>query len=451
VTRRALRAPAIALAIAAAAACGGPRFHRIGPAPEPGPSATPISIDRIELAWSNAYLVRRGEVAVLVDSGSPRDRAHLAEALAARGVPPGKLRAVVVTHAHADHAGCARWLQTQGAAIVLGAGDAGPAGRGHNDRLRPTGLLGALLAPVFMFPFEPFTPDVAVDREIDLAAYGFPELRVVPVAGHTPGSVAVLLGSEAFTGDMVKGGELLQRSPTEHLYQTDRAADHRELEGLLARGVTRLYLGHSGPLRAADVSSWLSGAGGPYRATALSLSLDARGERADGGDLGATGGLRARYIIGRAGAPGLGYAAGADLRAGYQDGGLYEADALPLGLAARSSSGALLLLAAGAGIGGARGAGATHALVELAAELPAGPTRLFARAAAGWRLGGPAYAGDAGISDELAALAGLRLGGDHRWGDYVAGKGPFLAISYRNLGGASLLGIALGIELFAGR
>jgi hypothetical protein len=41
--------------------------------------------------------------------------------------------------------------------------------------------LGALLAPVFMFPFDAFTPDVAVDHEIDLADRGFPELHVVPV------------------------------------------------------------------------------------------------------------------------------------------------------------------------------------------------------------------------------------------------------------------------------
>ncbi len=450
---RARAAMAIAAVAIAATACG-PRFHRVGPAaPGAAAMAPPIAIERISLRWSNAYLLTRGDAAVLVDSGSPGDRDALAEALAARGVPPAKVRAVVITHAHADHAGCARWLQAQGAAIVLGAGDAGPAGRGRNERLRPTGLLGALLASMFMFPFEPFTPDVAVERELDLAAYGFPEVRVIPVAGHTPGSIAVMLGDEAFVGDMVKGGELFTHAPTEHLYQTDRLADHRELEGLLARGAARLYLGHSGPLDGDDVKAWLRGAGDDGADTAIWIGVDARGERSggDGGELGATGGVRARYAIGRAGGAGLGYALGADLRAGYLGRAHYEADAFPLGLAARAAGGGAVLLAAGAGIGGLRGSGATHALVELAAELPAGPLHAFARGAAGWRLGGAAYAGDAGISDELTALAGIRLGRDQRWGDYVAGKGPFLALSYRNLGGAQWLGVALGVDLFAGR
>jgi len=452
--RRRARIPAVLATAAAIAACGGPRFHRVGPvapaASSPAAPAAPIAIERITLRWSNVYLVTREGAAVLVDSGSPVDRDALVAALTARGVPPAKLRAVVITHGHADHAGCARWLQAQGAAIVLGAGDAGPAGRGRNEPLRPTNLLGALLAPLFMFPFEPFTPDVAVDRELDLAAYGFPELRVVPVAGHTPGSIAVVLGGEAFVGDMIKGGELFTHAPTEHLYQADRQADLRALEGLLDRGVARLYLGHSGPLEGAAARSWLRGAEDAGPATAISIDLDARGERR-AGELGGTGGARVRYAIGRAGPAGLGYAIGADVRAGYLGRAYYEADALPIGLAARSACGRTLALAAGAGIGGLRGNAATHALVELAAELPVGPLRAFARGAAGFRLGGTAYAGDAGLSDELIVLAGIRLGRDRRWGDFVAGKGPSLALSYRDLGGNRLLGVAIGLDLFAGR
>jgi len=440
------------VSLAAVTACA-PQFQRVGLAAGPAAAASPITIERIELQWSNVYLIRTPGAAMLVDAGSPSDRDALAAALAARDVPLS-IKAVVVTHAHADHAGCARWLQTQGAAVVLGAADAAVAARGSNDPLHATNLLGALLAPVFMFPFDGFTPDVAVDHEIDLAERGFPELHVVPVPGHTAGSIAVVLGTEAFSGDLLKGGLVLgPGTPSEHLYQTDRLADHRSLAALLGRGVTRLYPGHSGSLDAAEVKAWLDGAAADTGDNAVSIEADVRGELPQGGlaDTGATVGMRVRTILGRGG-PGVGYAFGVDLRAGYQGGGVYEADAHPLGLALRAADGATVMVTAGIGIGGIRSNTASHAVVELTGEQPAGPLRLLARGSLGWALGGPAYASDAhGVTDELAALVGVRLGRGRAWGDYRAGHGPYLALTYRDLGGAELLGVALGVGVFAGK
>jgi hypothetical protein len=156
-------------------------------------------------------------------------------------------------------------------------------------------------------------------------------------------------------------------------------------------------------------------------------------------------------VLGR-GPLGAGYALGAELRAGYLGGGIYEADAHPLGIALRSPGGATATLTAGAGLGGVRGNTASHAVVELAGELPAGGVRLLARAGLGWTLGGSSYGDDAhGVADELTALVGVRLGRDRWWGDYRAGGGPYLALGYRDLGGAELFGLALGIGVFAGK
>jgi len=77
---------------------------------------------------------------------------------------------------------------------------------------------------------------------------------------------------------------------------------------------------------------------------------------------------------------------------------------------------------------------------------------LLACGSLGWVLGAPGYATDAhGVADELTALVGVRLGRDHAWGDYRAGHGPYLALTYRDLGGAELFGLALGFDTFAGK
>ncbi|HET7502056.1 MAG TPA: alpha/beta hydrolase [Kofleriaceae bacterium] len=178
----------------------------------------------------------------------------------------------------------------------------------------------------------------------------------------------------------------------------------------------------------------------------MALELDARGERRDD-DVGATAGLRLRFGTGAT----LGYTGGVDLRAGYLRGGQFALDAHLVGIGVRGGA-ATASLTAGAGIGGVRGAGATHLPVELALEAPLGPTRLLARAGLGWRLGGDRYAGDAfGLADEVTALAGLRLGRDQAyWSTVRAGAGPFVAVSYANLGGDAVWGIALGGELWGG-
>jgi alpha-beta hydrolase superfamily lysophospholipase len=189
---------------------------------------------------------------------------------------------------------------------------------------------------------------------------------------------------------------------------------------------------------------------GDRPAVAMSVELDGRGETPrQGSGLGITGGLRFRMGIGRE----VGYLGGLDVRAGaYPDGrgALYLADLHALGIAARSSSGAMLGVTAGVGIGGVRGASATHVPVELAAEAPVGPVRALARFGLGWRLSGDRYASDAhGIADEMTALVGVRLGRDRRyWAHVVAGGGPYLAVTYQDLGGGELVGLALGIDMW---
>ncbi len=217
----------------------------------------------------------------------------------------------------------------------------------------------------------------------------------------------------------------------------------------------------------ADVIAWLGAhTGGPAtsfapppprrlrgdrRPMAIALDLDARGERTER-ESGGTAGLRLRLGVGRATPLGLGWAGGLDVRGGYLEGGLFEVDAHPAGLALRGAGGTTLAITAGIGVGGLRGASATRLPVEAALELPLGPVHVLARASVAWRLGGPAYMDDAlGLADEAGAALGVRLGRDRRyWPTTAAGAGPFVGVTYRNLGGGEAWGVALGGQLWGG-
>jgi glyoxylase-like metal-dependent hydrolase (beta-lactamase superfamily II) len=424
--------------VVALAACAGPRFHPVA-------STTPLQIERIELQWSNVYLVTKGDAAILIDSGSPQDKDALDAALAARHVTP---RAVVLTHVHADHAGLAHHLQSRGAKIVLGAADVTVASHDRNDPLPATGLLGGWLAPLFMFEREPFTPDVTIDHEVDLADLGFPELHVVPAPGHTPGSLVVVAGTDAFTGDLFKGGYFAKyfvTRPSEHYYQADAAADHRAVRALLDRGVRTFYLGHGGPASADDVRDWVATADDATGSRVASLEVGIESGVGGPTEFGST--LRFRYGVGRS----AGYYAGIDLRGGELGTGFFAADAHALGLFARSSD-VVVGLTSGFGVGGPLGFHSTRLPVELSLDASLGPLHLFGRVGVAWRATGPAYPRTSalGFADESMATLGIRLGRDRAWGPVRAGRGPYLAVEYLDIGGLRVTGLGVGVDLWAG-
>ncbi len=157
---------------------------------------------------SNAYLVQADDGSLaLVDPGFPGNLEALLLQLSAFDQP---LAAILVTHAHLDHAGAAADLhRATGARIVAGRGDCRLAagrlylatglGRSHVAR-----WLGSKVAP----PRQDAPVHVAVEEEQEV----LPGLIAVPTPGHTPGSLCYLLprASAAFVGDLVisHGGTL---------------------------------------------------------------------------------------------------------------------------------------------------------------------------------------------------------------------------------------------------
>jgi glyoxylase-like metal-dependent hydrolase (beta-lactamase superfamily II) len=154
-----------------------------------------------KLAPGAAYAVETPEGLVLIDSGLQADAAAVTEQLAALGLDVGRLRAVLLTHVHADHSLGAEHLRARtGAKVYAGRADCPP--------LREGGPREAFFSSFHM-------PDVAahpttVDVELvggETLAFGSTRFAVIAAPGHTPGSVCYLLerpGLRAlFTGDVV--------------------------------------------------------------------------------------------------------------------------------------------------------------------------------------------------------------------------------------------------------
>lgn len=216
------------------------------------PTDLPPKVVVIRLPISNATLIK-GDRPVLVDVGGPQDTEALVKALAEHGVSPKDLALILLTHGHADHAGGARKLrELSGAPIAMGAADAVMAGQGHNDDLKPTGLMARLMKSTVDFPYPPFEPNLKIESALDLKTYGV-NGEVILMPGHTPGSLVVKLPENVvIAGDMMLGGILggafFLGSVGPHYYQADLAKNDANIRALLDDGAKLFYLGHGGPV-----------------------------------------------------------------------------------------------------------------------------------------------------------------------------------------------------------
>ena len=159
----------------------------------------------------NTYLVEHQDGITVVDAGLPGHWTDLQRELAAIGRPIAEVRALLLTHADVDHVGFAERLRREaGVAVYVGAGDAPRArgeGGGKSAATRDPIRLGPALG-FFAFGLThgglrstPIARVSPVAGRTTLDVPGSPE--VIPLPGHTPGSVAYRFGADGaiFMGD----------------------------------------------------------------------------------------------------------------------------------------------------------------------------------------------------------------------------------------------------------
>jgi len=206
----------------------------------------------------NAFLIR-GQRPVLVDTGLPGSGPGILAALEKQGVRPRDLALIVITHAHIDHSGSAAFLkEVTGAPVLVHAADAEYLRSGASAPATPAAFLGRLLNLATgnrkPDPALAAEPDILVNAPYCLDAFGT-DGTIVPVPGHTPGSLAIVLSTgECIAGDLVMG--LMPASRVRlPIVAADLPAAVASIHRILDMNPKIFYTGHGGPFPAERVRS----------------------------------------------------------------------------------------------------------------------------------------------------------------------------------------------------
>ena len=202
-----------------------------------------------------AYLLRLGAQAVLVDTGIAGQADAIAAALAGWGLDRAALTHVLLTHWHPDHAGSAAevgnwpnaqvWAHRIDAPIIRGDGYGIMPALTHAEEQLYAQIAGTV----------PSAAPARVDREIsgDGEHLEGPDARVICTPGHTDGSIALLFEEAGvlFTGDVA----------TEHQgqvilgpFDSDRPAARQSFRKFADIEVDTVCFGHGQPLVGGDTS-----------------------------------------------------------------------------------------------------------------------------------------------------------------------------------------------------
>lgn len=193
----------------------------------------------------HVYLIRTGDGSgVLVDAGAGPDAADISANLREAGVDQGGLQAILLTHAHADHAGGSAALAADWAVPVYTSGPEAAMLRGGSEI--ELGLVAAKRNGTYPRDYRYRHMDRAtVVSDGDTLSFGSARITALVTPGHTAGSVvwlAELPGYRAlFTGDTVFAGGLVS---VLNLPGSEASAYRSSLPRLAAVSADGFFPGH---------------------------------------------------------------------------------------------------------------------------------------------------------------------------------------------------------------
>ena len=193
----------------------------------------------------HVYVVDGGEELALIDAGAGVRSDEILDNATRDGADPARIKHVVLTHGHADHAAGAADMRRRLDApkVYASSAIAGFLEEGDTERLSVDAVKDAGRYPRD-YPFEACPVDVELDDGASIAV-GDVSLEVISTPGHSDGDLCLLLahGDERalFTGDVVfYGGTVLLQNMWDA--RVDRLIE--SLRRLRTVGATAMLPGH---------------------------------------------------------------------------------------------------------------------------------------------------------------------------------------------------------------
>ena len=203
------------------------------------------TIQQLKGGTDNCYLVTDGTNAVLVDTSSGESREMVMDACSKYD-----LKLVVLTHPHFDHAENAAAISEKfGVPVAYHRADDGIFDSYDSQPLRSYGLVGFVVLQMSLKVLR----EIKVERPANcvfvaegdtLEDYGFPDVKVIELPGHTAGSIGLLVQDHSLIA-----GDALDNwiAPGMGHLCADLGAMKSTYAKIRALGPRTIYYGHGKP------------------------------------------------------------------------------------------------------------------------------------------------------------------------------------------------------------
>ncbi len=209
-----------------------------------------MQIETIKVGVDNCYLVQ-DEGLILIDGGSPGAFRDFCKGIQRIGVNPKEIGAVVITHCHWDHIGCAKAIKDcTEAKIIVHINEKNILEEGRY--LMPPGVTtwGKILGYLFekwsqKFEIGPCEADILIgDNNQSLSDFGI-NGKIVFTPGHSFGSISVVLDSgDAFVGDMAMNSIPMTIKPSLPIFAEDILTLNKSWKKLIDMGIKTVHPAH---------------------------------------------------------------------------------------------------------------------------------------------------------------------------------------------------------------